>query len=109
MRLLLDECMPRRLRRDFVGYDVATVEDVGFKGLKNGRLLQAASAQFDVLVTVDRNLVRQHNIADFNICVIVLVAISNRYPNLSPLVPQIVNALTTIKQGEVIEISRRTA
>jgi hypothetical protein len=61
MRLPLGECMPRRLRRDFVGYDVATVEDVGFKGLKNGRLLQAASAQFDVLVTVDRNLVRQHN------------------------------------------------
>lgn len=65
MRLLLDECVPRRLKRDFVGYDVSTVEDAGLKGLKNGRLLQAASGQFDVLVTVDRNLIRQHNIADF--------------------------------------------
>src|SRR5437870_3485210 len=106
MRLLLDECMPRRLRRDFVGHDVSTVEDVGFKGLKNGRLLQAASSQFDVLVTVDRKLVRQHNVADFNISVIVVVAISNRYANLAPLVPQIVKALTTVKPGEVVEVSR---
>src|SRR5437588_10932160 len=109
MRLLLDECMPRRLRRDFVGYDVSTVEDAGFKGLKNGRLLEAASAQFDVLVTVDRNLVRQQNVADFNISIIVLVAISNRYPNLSPLVPRIVKALATIKRGEIVEISRRSS
>lgn len=109
MKLLLDECMPRRLKRDFVGHDVQTVEDVGFKGLKNGRLLQAASAQFDVLVTVDRNLVRQHEVADLDIGVIVVVAISNRYPNLSPLVPRIIKALEAIKRGEVIEISRRTS
>jgi predicted nuclease of predicted toxin-antitoxin system len=107
MRLLLDECMPRRFKRDFVGYGVSTVEDVGLKGVKNGRLLEAASAQFDVLLTVDRNLIRQHKISDFKICVIVLVVSSNRYSDLFPLLPKIGEALTIINPGGVIEISGR--
>lgn len=54
MRLLLDECVPRPLRRYFAEYRVSTVEQAGFKGLKNGLLLAAASEEFDVLVTVDK-------------------------------------------------------
>jgi hypothetical protein len=56
MKLLLDECVTRYLKPDFIGHDVATIEDAGFKGLKNGALLEAASRTFDVLVTVDQNL-----------------------------------------------------
>ena len=55
MRLLLDECMPRRLKREFVGHEVKTAREAGFAGLKNGALLRAADASFDVLITVDRN------------------------------------------------------
>jgi len=36
MRLLLDECMTRRLKREFVGHEVSTVDEAGLKGLKNG-------------------------------------------------------------------------
>jgi hypothetical protein len=56
MRVLLDECVTRYLKRDFSGHEVFTAEEAGFKGLKNGRLLQAMSGNFDVLVTVDQNL-----------------------------------------------------
>ena len=59
MRLLLDECMPRRLKREFVGHEVSTVDEAGFKGLKNGQLLRIASEAFDVLITVDRKLSRE--------------------------------------------------
>jgi predicted nuclease of predicted toxin-antitoxin system len=107
MRLLLDECMPRRFKRDLVGYEVSTVEHAGLKGLKNGRLLQAASARFNALITVDRNLIRQHKISDFNICIIVLTAFSNRYSDLVPLLPKIADALTKISPGRVIELSNR--
>lgn len=48
MRLLLDECTPRRLRGDFPGHTVGTIEQAGLKGLKNGALLLAASSRFDV-------------------------------------------------------------
>lgn len=51
MRVLLDECVTRLLKRDFVGHDVYTVEEAGLKGLKNSPLLRSASGHYDVLVT----------------------------------------------------------
>ncbi len=47
MKVLLDECVTRYLKRDFTGHQVLTIEEAGFKGLKNGRLLQAASGKYD--------------------------------------------------------------
>jgi len=49
MRVLLDECVPRRLGRKFEGFEVFTIESAGFKGLKNGKLLAAGSRDYDVL------------------------------------------------------------
>ena len=74
MRVLLDECVTRKLKREFIGHHVSTVDEAGMKGLKNGNLLRAASGQFDVLVTVDRSLPYQQNIKLFNIAVLVLAA-----------------------------------
>jgi hypothetical protein len=56
MKLLLDECVVRDLKRDLVGHDVSTVVEAGFGGLENGQLLRASSHIFDVLITVDRNI-----------------------------------------------------
>ena len=56
MKVLLDECVTRKLRRDFQEHEVHTVEEAGFKGLKNGNLLHSASGQYDVLVTVDQKV-----------------------------------------------------
>ena len=56
MKLLLDECVVRDLKRDLVGHEVSTAVEAGFGGLENGELLRAASSQYDVLITVDRNL-----------------------------------------------------
>jgi hypothetical protein len=59
VKLLLDECVTRFLKRDFVGHEGSTVEDAGLKGLENGDLLKAAAGIFDVLVTVDCNIPHQ--------------------------------------------------
>ena len=56
MKLLLDECVVRDLKKDLVGHAVSTVVEAGFGGLENGALLRAASGHYDVLITVDRNL-----------------------------------------------------
>jgi Domain of unknown function (DUF5615) len=56
MKLLLDECVTRHLKRDLTGHEVHTVEEAGFKGLENGDLLKAASGVYEVLITVDQNL-----------------------------------------------------
>lgn len=101
MKVLLDECVTRYLKRDFTGHEVLTVEEAGFKGLKNGQLLQAASGQYDVLVTVDQNLQYQQNLKAFAIAVIVLKAKRSTYPLLKPLMPQVLEILEKIKPGEI--------
>ena len=64
MKLLLDECVVRDLKRDLVGHEVLTAVEAGFGGLENGELLRAAASQFDVLITVDRNLPFQRSITN---------------------------------------------
>ncbi|HYX72930.1 MAG TPA: DUF5615 family PIN-like protein [Nitrososphaera sp.] len=104
MKVLLDECVTRYLRRDFVGHEVLTVEEAGFKGLKNGRLLKAASGQYEVLLTVDQNLQYQQNLKNFAIAIIVLKAKRSTYPMLKPLMPQVLEILEKIKPGEIIVV-----
>ena len=107
MKLLLDECTPKRLRNDFHSHDVQTVDEVGLKGALNGELLRAAIAQqFDVLITVDRRIPFQQNLSQFDIAVIILVARPCRYAQLKMLVPQAIVVLETIKAGEVVIIQK---
>ena len=95
MRVLLDECLPRPLKRELVGYDVKTAPEMGWASKTNGELLALAAVDFDVFVTSDRNLSYQQNLSTFNIAVIVLVAASNRFGDLRPLVPRLLEVLPT--------------
>jgi hypothetical protein len=104
MRLLLDECVPRRIKWDFVGHDVFTVEQAGLKGLKNGQLLRAATGHFGALITVDQNITYQQNLESLQISILILVARSNRYESLTPLIPQALEALKQISPGEIVHI-----
>ncbi len=105
MKVLLDECVTHYLKPDFAAHEVLTVEEAGFKGLKNGRLLQAASGQYDVLVTVDQNLQYQQNLKTLAVAVVVLKAKRSTYPMLKPLMPQVLEILENIKPGEIVVVS----
>jgi hypothetical protein len=70
-------------------------------GLTNGELLSQAQRQFDALITVDRRLPFQQNLARFSIAVVVLRAPSNRLDDLRPLVPELLAALPAARLGEV--------
>lgn len=106
MNLLLDECVTNFLKPDFVGHLVSTIDEAGFKGLKNGELLAAASPIFDVFVTVDQNLRFQQNIKNFDIAILVLKAFRSTYPMLKPLVPQALEVLGSISAGEIIVVEQ---
>jgi hypothetical protein len=99
VRLLLDECIDRRLAKEFVGYEVKTVPQMGWAGIKNGQLLALAETEFDVFITVDRNLSFQQNLPQFKIAVVVLHAFSNRLADLKPLAPKILEVLATVTKG----------
>lgn len=84
MRVLLDECLPRKLKRELEGHDVRTVPEMGWASRKNGELLRLAATEFDVLLTVDRSLFYQQNLRDLPIAIISLRAKSNRLVDLQP-------------------------
>lgn len=105
MRVLLDECVPRPLKRELSDYEVRTVVEMGWSGKKNGELLQLMAQEgFTILVTTDRNLRYQQNLPQAGVAVVVLVASSNRLPDLVPLLPDARNVLRTISTGEVVEV-----
>ncbi len=101
MRVLLDECLPRRLKRELVGHDAKTAPEMGWASQTNGELLALAAADFDFFLTGDRNLSYEQNLTAFDIAVIVLVAASNRIDDLRPLVPQVLEAFATANAGTV--------
>jgi hypothetical protein len=106
MRILLDECVPRPLRRHLAGHDVRTIREMGWAGKKNGELLTLIAADgFEVLLTVDQNIRHQQNLAAAGVAVVVLVAATNRLADLLPLVPSALAALAAIKSGDVAEIA----
>jgi predicted nuclease of predicted toxin-antitoxin system len=70
MRVLLDECVPKRLRDDLSPHVVRTAPDMGWTGIKNGELLQLASSRFDCFLTVDRNLQFQQDVGNLPLAVL---------------------------------------
>lgn len=103
--MLLDECVPKRLRRDLPGLDVSTVADEGWRGRRNGDLLRAmAEAGFTHLVTVDRNLQFQQNIAAAGVAVVVVHAPTNRMTELRPFMAKVIDVLPTVAPGQVVHV-----
>jgi hypothetical protein len=102
MKVLLDECVPRKLKRELAEHEVLTVTGRGWSGIKNGKLLTLAEAEFDVFLTVDQNLKYQQNLKAFNIGVILLVARNNRLKTLLPLMPEAKEALENIRAGDFV-------
>lgn len=105
MRILLDECVDRRLARDIVGHDVTTVPEMGWATISNGDLLALVEGKFDVFVTVDRNLLFQQNLPRFDVAVMILHARSNRLKDMRPLIPKILELLPLAKRGEATWVS----
>jgi len=104
MRLLLDESVPRRLRRAPAAHTVKTVVEMGWGGMKNGALLARAAIEFEAFITVDQNLPYQQNHTTLPIAVIVLVASSNKLQALLPLVTRLEETLAELQPRSFVQI-----
>ena len=105
MNILLDENLDWRLRRDLPGHTVESVPLIGWAGPKNGVLLARAEERFDVLLTMDSNMVHQQNLARFKIAVIALQARSNRLADTRPLMPRVLAVLPSLQPGTLTLLS----
>ena len=94
MKILLDECVDRRLARDLAGHSVTTVPRHGWAGIKNGDLLALAEKEFDTFITVDRKLAKQQDLTAFDIAVVLIRSRSNRLEDIQQLVPDILGAIS---------------
>lgn len=105
MKILIDECLPKKLKREFPNHDVATVPEMGWAGKKNGELLSLMQDNFDVFMTIDSNMKYQQNLEDVEIGYVLLKSKSNRLDDLLPLMPNVRQILDNIKVGDVITVS----
>ena len=96
MHILIDECLPKKLKQELHRHTVFTVQEKGWSGLENGDLLRVAENEFDVWVTADKNVEYQQNLDRFDIAVVVLVASRNRLDALLPLMPQLHEVLGSV-------------
>jgi uncharacterized protein DUF5615 len=104
VRVILDECLPRRLGLELSGHVVLTVPQAGLAGMANGELLARIQGNYDAFITIDQNLAVQQTTMNLSIGVIVLRAPSNKLDDLKPLVPQILAALSSLRSGQIVVV-----
>ncbi len=105
MRVLLDEMLPAGLADMLPGHEVTTVKDAGFAGLDNGALIRRAiAAGYTVLVTADRGLPAQRNIAVSGIAVVLVPG--SRLAEIGPIADEIDRAIRGASPGVVAHVDR---
>jgi predicted nuclease of predicted toxin-antitoxin system len=104
MKVLLDECLPKRLSRELAGHEAVTVFMMGWAGVKNGKLLELIAAHFDVFVTIDGGLEDQQRLENPPFGIIVLHAPTNKIEDPRPLAPEILRVLARIRHGELAHV-----
>ena len=106
LRVLLDENIPVQLKAVFLGHLVKSVNDrdLGWKNIKNGRLLDEMESRFDLLITADRNMFAQQNLSGRNICILVLPA--NRRNEVLALSERIVEVVAGMSVGMYVVLEK---
>ena len=105
MRILLDESVPGRLGALLVGHEANSVQRRGWAGIKNGKLLALAATEFDVLLTADKGIEHQQNLATLPIAVLIVLARSNRMEDMAPAVPAILAALSELQPRSIRKVT----
>ncbi len=105
MRLLLDECLPRRLKNHLPGIECQTVPEAGLAGKKNGELLsRAEQTGFQAFLTIDQGIEYQQDLQGRKIAVVVIRTKSSRLDDLLPHTRDILKTLDSIQSGQLIKI-----
>jgi predicted nuclease of predicted toxin-antitoxin system len=105
MKVLLDKCIPRKFKRGLPGHECQTVPEAGFAGKTNGELILIAEERgFEILLTVDKGLAHQPNVAGRRIAIIIVRAKSNRLAGLLPYAGACVAHISSMRPGQIVRI-----
>lgn len=108
MKILLDECVTRKIKRTLKDYEVYTVAEMGFSGLKNGKLLtNAEQAGFDILLTIDKSIDKQQNISNYSITIVIIDVLKSGFKYFEELIPIFILHINTYEKGKTYFIERK--
>jgi hypothetical protein len=103
LKILLDEGVPDVIKNRLDTLSISTVEEMGWRGIKNGALLDLMAGEFQIIVTTDKNLRFQQNLIKRRICAVILP--TNRIRIVVKLLPKIEEALAAVTPGDFIELT----
>jgi hypothetical protein len=103
LRILLDEGVPDVIKKRLSTLSIFTAEEMGWRGIKNGAMLDLMAEEFQTIVTTDKNLPFQQNLAKRRIGAVILP--SNRIRIVIELIPKIETALLTITPGQFVQLT----
>jgi predicted nuclease of predicted toxin-antitoxin system len=105
MKLLLDECLPRKLKNHLPEHECSTVPEQGWAGKKNGELLLLAEKSgFEIFLTLDRGVEYEQNLKGREIAVALISAKSSRLADLLPRIPAILTALRSVRVDRLVRV-----
>jgi len=107
VKILFDANTPAPLARFLRGHQVTRVDELGWQGMENGALLDAAEeAGFDLLLTCDQNIPYQQNFTGRKLSLVILS--SNHWPALRPIASQIATVVDFVLAGRIVRIDVAT-
>jgi predicted nuclease of predicted toxin-antitoxin system len=90
MKILLDECVTKRLKPHLSCFEVYTVNEMKWGGVKNGELMSLSVInQFDIILTIDKNMINQQNIKKYPITIVVFNASTSKIEELVLYIPSL--------------------
>ncbi len=107
MKILLDECVTKRLKKYLDGFEVFTVRELNLSGIKNGMLMNyCAENNFDILLTIDKNLMHQQNLDKYPVTIVILNCFTSKIEELITFIPSFRLQLNTLQKHNAYIINK---
>ena len=94
MRILLDECVHRGVAKALLPHSVSTVQQAGWRGVKNENLLRLAASQFEVFITTDKNLEYQQHVESLPLPVVTIFTMGSMWMDIEPVIPALIELIS---------------
>jgi hypothetical protein len=108
MKVLLDECVTKRLKSHLKDFEVYTVVEMGWSGVKNGNLLsKCVSNRFDILLTIDKNMIFQQNLEKYSITIVVLNSLTSKLEELILFIPSFSKQIHLFEKNKAYIIEKQ--
>ena len=107
MKILLDECVTKRLKKHLEEFEVFTVRELQLGGVKNGKLMAyCAENNFDILFTIDKNLMFQQNLEKYPVTIVVLNCFTSKIEELVTFLPSFKSQIKELEKYKAYIIDK---